>query len=345
MGSGDYSNIVSTPQTLKGKYLFFMANSSLDTSKVSFVTVTANNDGQRLDNFLLATLKGVPKALVYRIVRKGEVRINKGRAKADTRVHEGDVVRIPPIRLPEANEAPPVSCGLQHHLDGAILYEDDGLIAVNKPHGLAVHGGSGVSLGLIEALRQMRPDHSFLELVHRLDRDTSGIILVAKKRSVLLGLQRMLVNKSGIRKRYIALVHGRWPASITMIEAPLKKFERQSGERMVQVDAEGKASQTRVQLLAAGSHYSLIEAEPITGRTHQIRVHCQYQGYPIAGDEKYCDKVLAGIDKQHNVKRLYLHAYQLTFRHPESGAKLNLIAPLDADFVQGINEVGCHAKL
>ena len=178
-----------------------MTNNIIDPTKVSFVTVTESNDGQRIDNFLLSLLKGVPRTLVYRIVRKGEVRVNKGRVKADSRIHIGDVVRIPPIRLPEQGELPDVSSALERLLNEAIVYEDDGLLAVNKPHGLAVHGGSGISLGLIEALRKMRPDHAFLELVHRLDRDTSGIILVAKKRSVLTALQRMLVAQKGIRKR------------------------------------------------------------------------------------------------------------------------------------------------
>lgn len=321
-----------------------MSNHILDTSKVSLLTITPANDGQRIDNFLLTLLKGAPKTLVYRIIRKGEVRVNKGRVKADSRIHTGDVVRVPPIRLPEKGETPNVSNALQQRLEQAIVYEDQGLLAINKPHGLAVHGGSGVSLGLIEALRQIRPDHGFMELVHRLDRDTSGIILVAKKRSVLTALQRMLVNKQGITKHYLALVHGSWPASVQNIHAPLKKVERQSGERIVLVDDEGKESHTRTLLLATGKHYSLVRAEPVTGRTHQIRVHCQYQGMAIAGDEKYCDKVLQGIDKQHNIKRLMLHAYQLAFRHPETGESLLLSAPLDDEFMQTIEREGCHAE-
>lgn len=322
-----------------------MSSYEIDTSKVSLLCVTADNDGQRLDNFLISLLKGVPKTLVYRIVRKGEVRVNKGRAKADTRLQEGDMVRVPPLRLAEKQETSDISAGFKSHLESAILYEDDGLIAVNKPVGLAVHGGSGISLGLIEALRKLRPDHSFLELVHRLDRDTSGIILVAKKRTVLLGLQRMLVNKNGISKRYLALVHGKWPASIIEVDAPLKKFERQSGERMVMVDNEGKSSLTRTKLLGAGAHYSLIEAEPITGRTHQIRVHCQFQGYSIAGDEKYTDKVQQSIDKQQGIKRLCLHAHRLSFRHPESGEALNLMAPLDEELLGLLEQAGIHVKI
>lgn len=322
-----------------------MTNNIIDPTKVSFVTVTESNDGQRIDNFLLSLLKGVPRTLVYRIVRKGEVRVNKGRVKADSRIHIGDVVRIPPIRLPEQGELPDVSSALERLLNEAIVYEDDGLLAVNKPHGLAVHGGSGISLGLIEALRKMRPDHAFLELVHRLDRDTSGIILVAKKRSVLTALQRMLVAQKGIRKRYLALVHGHWPQSITQVTAPLKKIELQSSERIVIVDEDGKESFTKISLRATGSHYSLIEAEPITGRTHQIRVHCQYQGFSIAGDEKYCDNVLQGIDKQQHIKRLCLHAYQLSFRHPETGEVLSLTAHPEQEFKDSLEKAGCHVSL
>ncbi len=322
-----------------------MPNNSIDTSKVSFVTVTEANDDQRIDNFLLSILRGVPKPLVYRIVRKGEVRVNKGRVKADSRVLIGDVVRIPPIRLPEKAPLPEITSALEQSLIKSIVYEDEGLIAVNKPQGLAVHGGSGISLGLIEGLRKMRPSHDYLELVHRLDRDTSGIILVAKKRSVLTALQRMLVNQKGIRKRYLALVHGHWPQNIRAITQPLKKIELESGDRMVIVDETGKDSLTKVLLLSKGAHYSLIEAEPITGRTHQIRVHCQSQGFTIAGDEKYCDNVLKGIDKKHHIERLCLHAYQLSFRHPISGEQLTLTAPPEQAFLNTLEKVGCNVAL
>ncbi|MBE0483986.1 MAG: 23S rRNA pseudouridine(955/2504/2580) synthase RluC [Bacterioplanes sp.] len=318
-----------------------MTNPKLDTSQVSLVTVDDDHDGQRLDNYLLSLLKGVPKTLIYRIIRKGEVRINKGRAKADTRVRCADVVRIPPLRVAERGETPPVSSVLRDLLADAILYEDDGLIAVNKPCGLAVHGGSGVSLGMIEALRKMRPDHSFLELVHRLDRDTSGVILVAKKRSVLTALQRMLANKEGIKKRYLALVHGQWPAHIKQVNAPLLRTERQSGERVVRVDPEGKTSLTRYKLLSHGAHYSLVEAEPVTGRTHQIRVHCLHQGCIIAGDEKYRDAVQAATDHKHRVPRLCLHARQLAFRHPTTGESLVINAPLDDTLATLFTQVGC----
>ena len=322
-----------------------MSDHEIDTGKVSFLSITEANAGQRVDNFLLSVLKGVPKTLVYRIIRKGEVRVNKGRVKADSRLNEGDLVRVPPLRLPEKDEEPPVSAALSNHLVDAIIYEDAGVLAVNKPHGLAVHGGSGVSLGLIEALRQMRPDHSFLELVHRLDRDTSGIILVAKKRSVLTALQKMLANKAGISKRYLALVHGSWPASVIDVKEPLLRVERQSGERMVIVSEEGKASHTRMKLLAVGPKHSLIQAEPVTGRTHQIRVHCQWQGHPIVADEKYCDKLQQDIDRRAGYRRLCLHAYQLTFRHPTTGEVLNLKAQPDAEFVAMLAKAGCRVEL
>ena len=318
-----------------------MSRTELDTSKVSFVTVSEDNRGQRLDNFLLSLLKGVPKALIYRVIRKGEVRINKKRAKADSRLQLEDVVRIPPMRIAERDAPPPVSRVLSDLLDGAIVHEDDGLLVVNKPSGLAVHGGSGVNLGLIEAIRQMRPDHTFLELVHRLDRDTSGLILIAKKRSVLTALQRMLANKSGITKRYLALVHGGWDASVRDVRVPLLRIERKSGERMVVVDDEGKSAHTRVRLFSHGRHYSLIEAEPVTGRTHQIRVHCQYHGHVIAGDQKYRDRVAIDIDTKQQINRLMLHAWRLEFRHPLSGDQLSLRALPDSQFAALIRSAGC----
>ncbi|WP_221795048.1 RluA family pseudouridine synthase [Oceanobacter mangrovi] len=322
-----------------------MAKFDIDTSKVNFLEVTEDNHGQRIDNYLLGSLGKVPKALVYRIVRKGEVRVNKKRVKADSRVVTGDIVRVPPLRLPQEQAVGHASDALLDGLRQAIVYEDDALLAINKPHGLAVHGGSGVNLGLIEALRQMYPSHSFLELVHRLDRDTSGIILVAKKRSALVALQKMLVNKVGIQKRYLALVHGRWPAAITEVKAPLKKFERQSGERIMLVDAEGKASHTRYRLLSSGSHYSLLEAEPVTGRTHQIRVHCQYQGHTIAGDDKYRDRTQVMIDQEHGVRRLFLHALQLQFRHPLTGERMSLSAPPGNDFDRFLEKEGCSYEI
>lgn len=322
-----------------------MSRPQIDATKVSMVTIDDGNDGQRIDNFLLYMLKGVPRTLVYRIIRKGEVRVNKGRVKADTRINTGDVVRIPPVRLPDATEVPDVSPALQGILDGAILYEDDGLIAVNKPHGLAVHGGSGVSLGLIEALRKMRPDHEFLELVHRLDRDTSGVILVAKKRKVLTALQKMLVDKKGIRKRYLALVHGCWNKTTTDVRLPLLRTERKSGERIVVVSEEGKTCHTKTRLLSSVGRYSLIEAEPVTGRTHQIRVHALSQGSVIAGDEKYSDRIEILADKEAGIRRLCLHAWRLSFTNPLNGEKLHLEASPDKELRKIFRDTGCEVDL
>ena len=321
-----------------------MPKPQLDPAKVNFIDVDEGNDGQRLDNFLLSLLKGAPKTLVYRIIRKGEVRINKGRAKADSRLKKGDRVRVPPVRLPEANEVPDVSPALQKILKDSVLFEDDALLAINKPHGLAVHGGSGVSLGLIEALRKVRPDHNFLELVHRLDRDTSGVILIAKKRKALTALQQMLVDKRGISKKYLALVHGHWDPAVSDIRLPLLRTERQSGERVVVVSEEGKSCHTRTRLLSEGKRYSLVEAEPVTGRTHQIRVHCLAQGAVIAGDEKYSDRTEKQQDKDEGIRRLCLHAWRLSFRHPISGERLSIEAKPDGELKSIFRKVGCNLE-
>ena len=347
--AGEYSNNVIVRQmlpTLRARpgptFFLIMSEYEIDPGKVAQLQITADHHDQRVDNFLITLLKGAPRTLVYRIIRKGEVRVNKKRVKADSRLKTGDIIRIPPVRLAEKGETPDVSPKLKEILEAAVLYEDEGLLAINKPHGLAVHGGSGVSLGMIEALRKMRPQHSFLELVHRLDRDTSGVILVAKKRAVLTALQRMLANKNGIRKRYLALVHGHWSASIKEVKEPLLRQERQSGERIVVVSDEGKPSHTRTKLLVTGPHYSLIEAEPVTGRTHQIRVHCLFHGHTIAGDEKYSDKVEKDIDKRQGVRRLFLHAWHLAFRHPGSGEQLELTALPDSEFTDMLDKAGCH---
>jgi 23S rRNA pseudouridine955/2504/2580 synthase len=340
-----YSGSKHLCELIPFKHGYLMSRPQIDATKVSMVTVDDGNDGQRVDNFLIYLLKGAPKTLVYRIIRKGEVRVNKGRVKADTRIKSGDIVRVPPVRLPDAAEVPDVSPALQGILDNSILYEDDGLIAVNKPHGLAVHGGSGVSLGLIEALRKLRPNHEFLELVHRLDRDTSGVILVAKKRKVLTVLQKMLVDKKGIRKRYLALVHGRWDKATTDIRLPLLRTERKSGERIVVVSEEGKSCHTKTRLLASAGRYSLIEAEPVTGRTHQIRVHTLSQGHIIAGDEKYSDRIDALADKESGIRRLCLHAWRLSFTNPLNGEKLHLEATPDKELRNIFRNAGCEVDL
>lgn len=299
-----------------------------EQQQVRYLEVDADQAGQRVDNFLRTALKGVPKSLIYRILRKGEIRVNKKRVKPDTRLESGDLVRIPPIRTAQRGEAAPVGQGLADHLEEAILYESDSLLIINKPAGLAVHGGSGVSLGLIEALRQVRPDCRFLELVHRLDRDTSGCIMVAKKRSMLRYLHDALRERK-VRKIYHALVVGRWAARCNQVDAPLKRFELKSGERMVKVDSEGKASITNFKVLKRYADLAtLIEARPLTGRTHQIRVHTQFAGHPIVGDSKYTsDEDNAGF-RELGIRRLMLHAARLELVLPE-GDTLAVDAPLD----------------
>jgi 23S rRNA pseudouridine955/2504/2580 synthase len=283
------------------------------TTGVRLLDIDANSDGQRVDNFLLRELKGVPKSRIYRLLRKGEVRVNKGRVKAEYRLQSGDQVRIPPIRMSadEPGEVS-VSAGLAERLAAAILYEDEGLIVINKPAGLAVHGGSGVSLGLIEALRALRPEARFLELVHRLDRDTSGCIMVAKKRSGLLILHEAL-RGDGIDKRYLALAAGKWSKGRNEVSAPLEKNTLRSGERVVRVSASGKEALTKFAVVEQFEGATLVEASPITGRTHQIRVHAQFAGHPLAGDEKYGDREADERFRQLGLRRLFLHAHTLSF--------------------------------
>lgn len=296
--------------------------------KVQMLEVTEDSAGQRIDNFLCARLKGVPRTRIYRIIRKGEVRVNKGRIKADYKLQPGDVVRIPPVRVAEVNELPQAGKGLRQAIEEAVLYEDDSLLIINKPSGLAVHGGSGIKLGLIETLRQLRPDARFLELVHRLDRDTSGCVMIAKKRSMLRYLHDLLrTNK--VTKHYQALVIGDWPNRKTKVDAPLQKNTLQSGERMVVADAAGKASLTRFEVRQRFNGYTLVQAYPVSGRTHQIRVHCQFAGHSIAGDEKYTSEADNKRTKTMGLKRLFLHAESLEFVLPDSDKTLKILAPLD----------------
>jgi 23S rRNA pseudouridine955/2504/2580 synthase len=301
------------------------------------LSVDEESAGQRLDNFLIRELKGVPKTHVYRIIRSGEVRVNKGRAAADTRVASGDLVRVPPVRLSAAAE--------QKHDRPAparefpILFEDEHMLAVDKPAGVAVHGGSGVSFGVIEQLRQARPAARMLELVHRLDRETSGILLVAKKRSALLKLQDQFRERE-TGKTYLALAIGQWPANKKVIDLPLHKYLQADGERRVKVvakdDPDGMRSVTLVKIrevfpakaATPGSQFSLLEVTIKTGRTHQIRVHLAAQGHPIAGDDKYGDFELNKALAKQGLKRMFLHAWRLQFDHPATGERIELLAPL-----------------
>ena len=314
-----------------------MANSSDSDAKVQYLTVDENAEGQRIDNFLMARLKGVPKSWVYRVLRKGEVRVNKGRAKPTRKLEIGDEVRVPPVRRSDDKALTP-GTGMQQAITDNILYEDDLLLIVNKPSGMAVHGGSGVSHGVIEALRAARPEAKFLELAHRLDRDTSGCLMLAKKRSSLKELQRLQVTNQ-VDKRYQALLDGRWRKGKQTVDVPLQKNTLKSGERMVRVDPEGKKAITHFTVLQHFSSSTLVEAKLETGRTHQIRVHAQYAGTPIVGDNKYETSEALAYWNEQGAKRLFLHAWRLSF--PWEGKRFQIEAPLPAELqsvLEGISE-------
>ncbi len=304
---------------------------------VHHLTVDADSAGQRLDNFLVRELKGVPKTRLYRALRKGEIRVNKGRVKADHRLLAGDLVRIPPLHRPSPTAPAPVPRYWADLLSQRIVYEDDDLLVLNKPAGLAVHGGSGLSFGLIESLRQLRPDDRYLELVHRLDRDTSGLIMIARRPALLRELHRQL-REDKIDKRYLALVAGSWPRSLRVVEAPLEKNVLQSGERMVRVSREGKRSVTEFTVVERFSEATLIEAKPVTGRTHQIRVHAKHAGFPLLGDDKYSDDRTAALCSALGLKRLFLHARSLSLSLPGKGS-LTLEAGLDPDLENTLNKL------
>ncbi len=304
--------------------------------KVEWVTIKDDYVGQRIDNYLINQLKGVPKSAIYRMIRKGEVRINKGRTKPEYKLQMDDVVRIPPAVTRPEKKVEFVGDGFRIQIEQAILYEDQGLIVLNKPSGLAVHGGSGLNLGVIEALRLMRPNQRFLELVHRLDRDTSGCLLIAKKRSVLKELHEQM-REGEIDKHYTALVHGRWTGLAHKIDAPLHKVNLASGERIVRVSPLGKPSLTEFKQLELFEGASLVEAKPITGRTHQIRVHAQFAGHAIAGDEKYLHRELNDSFVQHGLRRLFLHAHSIKCH--VSGVPLEFSAPLPADLIAVLNSL------
>ncbi|CAG9417433.1 23S rRNA pseudouridine(955/2504/2580) synthase RluC [Providencia alcalifaciens] len=303
-------------------------------NQVQFIDISDDEAGQRIDNFLLSKLKGVPKSMIYRIIRKGEVRVNKGRIKPEYKLLEGDQVRVPPVRVAE-RETAPVSAKLDKvaALADCILYEDESILVINKPSGTAVHGGSGLSFGVIEGLRALRPEARFLELVHRLDRDTSGILLVAKKRSALRALHEQLRLKQ-MQKDYLALVRGNWQSHTKVVQAPLLKNILQSGERVVRVSSEGKPSETRFKVEERFENATLVKASPVTGRTHQIRVHTLHAGHPIAFDDRYGDKQFDSQLADTGLKRLFLHAYALKFTHPKSGEEMRVVAPLHNDLNQ-----------
>ncbi|MAT52362.1 MAG: 23S rRNA pseudouridine(955/2504/2580) synthase RluC [Porticoccaceae bacterium] len=303
--------------------------------RVVQVEVSRDQAGQRVDNFLIARLKGVPRSRIYRLLRKGEVRVNRGRVRAEYRLEAGDLVRIPPVRQAEAAPTPVPGASLRARLDTGILLETDDLIVLDKPSGLAVHGGSGVSLGVIEALRASRSD-TFLELVHRLDRGTSGCLLVAKKRSALRALQQQLRDGT-VGKTYLTLVAGRWPKGLECIDAPLRKRTLPSGEQRVRPDVAGKSAVTRFRVVRRFETATLLEVDLETGRTHQIRVHCQSAGHPLVGDDKYGDDLINSGAREAGLRRLFLHAQRLRFRDPSTGKTLIVEAPVPDDLQSYIN--------
>ncbi|WP_300329772.1 RluA family pseudouridine synthase [Accumulibacter sp.] len=306
----------------------------ISKNSVIHTLITENEGGQRLDNLLFKKCKGVPKSHVYTVVRSGQVRVNGRRADAAYRLQIGDVLRIPPMRVASANGEQAAIAGAELKVHLPVLYEDEALLIVDKPAGIAVHGGSGESFGVIEALRRQRPQARFLELAHRLDRETSGILLLGKKRSALLALHQMFREGGqagavgAADKRYQVLVCGRWSEPLRHVRLPLLKYLLSSGERRVRVADDGRAAHTVFRLLARWERFSLLEAELRTGRTHQIRVHLAHLGFPVAGDEKYGDYTANHALAREGLKRMFLHAWQMRFPHPVDGRRMVVQAPL-----------------
>lgn len=316
--------------------------SSAAKTAVRMVTVPADRGGQRLDNFLLGQLKGAPRSLVYKLVRSGQVRVNGGRAKAERKLEGGDEVRIPPVSLTEPGEQAPPPAAFLQRMERAIVFEDARLLVLNKPSGVASHGGSGISHGAIETMRALRPNLS-LELVHRLDRDTSGLLVMAKKRSALTELQALMREDggSGIQKRYLALLIGRMPDGVMTVDAPLHVGLRQGGERHVQVNPGGKPSLSHFKVLERRGGHSYCEVRIETGRTHQIRVHAQHIGHPVAGDDKYGDEAVnKRLREQAGLKRLFLHAASLQFALDGGNTPYVLNAPLADELADALDRLG-----
>jgi len=307
--------------------------------KVRFFTIEDDEGGQRIDNYLVKTLKGVPKSMIYRLLRKGEIRVNKKRTKPEYKIAAQDIVRVAPIRVSEKTNTVSTQLNVVANLESQILFEDEAILVINKPSGMAVHGGSGLSFGLIEALRALRPNTKMLELVHRLDRDTSGCLVVAKKRSALRNLHEQL-RKKNVQKYYHALVKGRWSAKVTKVTEGLRKNDLKSGERVVIVDnVNGKESETRFRVLQTYDGATLVRAFPVTGRTHQIRVHCQVKGHPIACDAKYGAEDFDGRMRDLGLKRLFLHAASIEFTHPRTEQRLKVEAPLGKELEQALKKL------
>ncbi len=306
----------------------------LSKARARTVEVGEESAAQRIDNFLLRELKGVPKSHVYRVLRSGQVRVNSGRVKPEYRLQPGDRVRLPPLRLPK--QLPKEEKPTPTPLELPIVHEDAALLIIDKPAGVAVHGGSGVSFGVIEALRAARPQAKFLELAHRLDRDTSGLLVVAKKRSALVELHRML-REGEIDKEYLSVVKGHWQGGTRELREALHKYVDAKGERRVAVHENGVAAVTRVRRLKASDEYSFLQVTLLTGRTHQIRVHLAHAGHPIVGDDKYGDFELNHRLAKAGVRRLFLHAARLSFSHPLTGEKMRLASKLPEDIKQFVD--------
>lgn len=301
------------------------------------IEISAAQLNQRLDNFLFKHLSDVPRTRIYRIIRKGEVRVNKKRCKPEYKLQLGDQVRIPPLHIdPQKQNSLQPSKRLLDELSKAIIFENEHILVLNKPSGVAVHAGSGIDYGVIDAMRLLRPAEE-IELVHRLDRDTSGCLLFARHRQSLLALQSMLQHRS-MRKNYCAVVKGNWPRELTEVKLALKKFNLSNGERRMRVDSDGKPAHSRVQLLQAGREFSIIQVELITGRTHQIRVHCQAQGHEIAGDDKYGDTEFNRMMRQRKIRRLMLHAASLELPNSDYTPEIVINAPLPVQFENLMND-------
>jgi 23S rRNA pseudouridine955/2504/2580 synthase len=309
----------------------------LSNASAVAVEVDAGSDGQRVDNFLLRVCKGVPRSHIYRVLRTGEVRVNSRRVVATYRLQLGDRVRIPPIRIDKSapRRAPPAEL--------PIVFEDDSLLVLDKPSGIAVHGGSGVSFGVIERLRSARPEARFLELAHRLDRETSGLLILAKRRPALVALHAAL-RDGLVRKRYLVLVKGRWRDDKRSVSLPLKKALTRSGERRVSVDRAGREALTLFRRVRAVPGYTLLEAELMTGRTHQIRVHLAHLGFPILGDDKYGDFEMNRSLAKRGLKRMFLHAAALDLQHPSTGAPMRLASPLPPELEAFLDAAGGEAR-
>lgn len=309
-------------------------------SSVRMLKVPEDRAGQRLDNFLLGQLKGAPRSLVYKLVRSGQVRVNGGRAKADRKLEPGDEVRVPPVSLNETGDKTPPPASFLQRMEEAIVFEDAKLLVINKPTGVASHGGSGISHGAIETMRALRPNLN-LELVHRLDRDTSGLLILAKKRSALTELQALLrEDHGGIQKRYLTLLAGRMPDGVMSVDAPLLVGLRQGGERHVQVSPSGKNSLSHFRVLERRGGHSYCEVRIETGRTHQIRVHAQHIGHPVAGDDKYGDPAVnKRFREQIGLKRMFLHAASLEFALDGGKTPYLLNAPLPPELADALNRL------